>query len=130
MLLNDPLTDQIRRLVETGKTVAQAAAACGLSKAATYRRLAALGDQVDRRRGPTPTTDEECEQILDLAAEGKSRREIARIVRRSVSTIVRVAYSGQSNDGPRRLRSAKRCPDCGTRINVWPCVACAGERAG
>ena len=58
------------------------------------------------------------EQILSLLETGLSIREIAARMEISRETIAKI----------RNKSKAKRCPECGTMVNVFPCVECQPKR--
>jgi hypothetical protein len=106
-------------LVESGLSLRAAGQRVGLSVAAVYRRLAPLGDQVQRRRR-RPLTPQERQAILRAARDGElSIRRISAQVGRGWHVVRRIL-----GDKTPRLAVAYRCPVCGHRVTIQPCLIC------
>ncbi len=126
----DAIVVQLVKLVSAGTTIAAAASRCGLTKSAAYRRIVAYERirTIDRRRHEF-TTPAERRRILRLIDANHSRREVAEICGRSVSTVqavvndARDAFAGETRS--RTLRTPRRCPVCGNLVRTWPCIACS-----
>ena len=58
------------------------------------------------------------EQILSLLETGLSIREVAARMEISRETIAKIKNKSK----------AKRCPECGVMVNVFPCVKCQPEK--
>ena len=124
----DDLTTRVCDLVRRGHTIREAAAAVGISPAQAWVRVAALGDTITRRRR-RPVSADEREQMIALVDAGLSRAEVGANLNRSKSVIQHHVAGPQQRSGPRRIRSAIRCDQCGVKIIVSPCVRCAAMAA-
>jgi len=71
--------------------------------------------------------------VRELILAGRlSRRQIAEQVGVSLNTVVLAARDlrGLTDDdciAPAPLAEVRRCPDCGSKLPLWPCVACTVE---
>jgi lambda repressor-like predicted transcriptional regulator len=111
-------------LIESGMSLRAVGRKCGVSATTVYRRLVASGDQVDRRRR-RPVTPYDRRRIRHLAMSGEvSIRRIAAAVRRSWHTVRRVV-----GDELPRMAVPYRCPGCGHRVNLRPCVICHAQQS-
>jgi DNA invertase Pin-like site-specific DNA recombinase len=126
-LSQSPSASRVVRLIKAGATIAAAAEECGLHRSAVYRRMLACG--IRTARSWAPLTKRERQEILRLLEADKSRREVAEITGRGLGTVARIAVQARDDDSDvTRLKTAVRCPDCGNRITVRPCLICAARR--
>jgi len=67
-----------------------------------------------------------------MLAEDMSRREVAQRTGRGLGTVSRVgaeSMTGESQSRLRRVKRAYRCPGCGFKIHLKPCLICASGGA-
>lgn len=124
----DDITRRLRRLVERGITIREAAAAIGISPSRAWVRVDALGDTITRRRRRRVTAAEHS-RMVELIDQGLSRGAVGRRLKRSKSVIQHHVAGAPATTGAKRIRSAIRCERCGAKIIVAPCVRCAAVDA-
>ena len=109
-----------------GETLERCGRVLGLNKAAVYRTVKQLDIERDRR---TRMTDAERAEILAAIVHSNlSRRQLGRKFGRAGSTIQRLANQLRVKPRAHRMRTARRCPGCGARVAVWPCIACEARK--
>lgn len=116
--------------VEAGETIRDAARRCGVSRSYAWELIAAIGDEVQRKRRRAVDVGEH-RRIIQLIEAGKSRGEVAQCLNRSKSVIqFHITRDAEKEiDAPRRIRSPIRCPDCRQLIFVVPCVSCLAKQS-
>ena len=75
-------------------------------------------------------TQSKADEVQQLLAAGLSFRRAALVSGVSRGTVHNLAYGRpmvfiRHGDEPRRLRQAVRCPGCGAKLNMLPCVQCS-----
>lgn len=114
---------RVARALRRGATFGQAAAAAGCSTWKVWQ-LAREYDLPRRRRALPPHVHDRIRQRLLDATQ--SQAAIARDLGVSRSTVCREARKLDPRDsGHRRMRRPRRCPACGRKVYVWPCLTCA-----
>jgi len=117
---------RLRKLLAEGQTIRTAASDVNLSPTSAYRL--AVRHSLPRRTRAEKAAAVETAQGLIRAAR-LSNGEIARRLNLHEGTISRlrqliVDRDSQAEFRPRRVRKARRCPTCGHKVKVWPCVMC------
>ena len=83
---------------------------------------------------PSPISPQQTERVRKLLAQGVIQKRIAVLAGVSITTVRRVAARLRAApdhaqpDFDQWVRSrARRCPGCGARVYIWPCVYCQVE---
>ncbi len=108
---------RLRRLLASGETLASAGQQLGISKSAAQRWIARFGmDAMGRRREAQRLTIEQTHQIISLRKRGGSIRSIALRLEIDRKTVRR--HAGKAD-------AVYRCPTCGGKTKVSPCLVCS-----
>jgi transposase len=117
---SDPSTAAVAELIRRGLSLEAVATALTLHRSAVYRRARAAG--VKRRW--TRLTAKERQAIRALLLADLSRREVARRTGRGLGTVARLGAAMQTKNSVHRTRRPWRCPTCGARLQIRPCLRC------
>ena len=64
-------------------------------------------------------------QVIELLAAGESVSQTSRLAHVGYEAVKEIAAGTRSAVGPQSYHpSADRCPGCGRKIYVWPCLGC------
>lgn len=113
------------RMLRSGASCSTVAQRLGCHRSTIYRLRLAVG--LPRRW--FPLTDTERRSICEMLLQDLSRREVARKTRRGLGTVSRVGTSLAGQPTVKRVRRPYRCPGCGIKIVVTPCLICASGGA-
>lgn len=118
---------KLRAALARGEGLRAAAKAAGTSKS-TAQRLAEA-EQLPRRR-PRKRLSPAVKKAIrrDIASARLTLRQIARLHKTSLRSVQRVGNPAVPGS-PRRVRPY-RCPGCGLRVELKPCMVCVARVPG
>jgi len=138
---------RIRQLLSEGLTLTAIATSVGVGRklVAKIKNSPGLRKQVSKSQPWKMISMEKENKIRSLLKIGESIKSIVRKMKASKDTVRKIRdsggllnrsrrvipakrkitpYSERSTGALHNLKEARRCPNCGAKVLLWPCLAC------